>query len=84
MDAVYVEDRGANGRIENFTGADGQSAVRWLRRFVRERVTRKDGSSVSAPIWLEEIDGHLSGEAERWADHTPAIRDLLNENTLEQ
>ena len=39
---------------------------------------------MSAPEWLEEIDGFLGGEAERWADRTPAIKDLLNENTLEQ
>lgn len=79
-----MEDRGANGKVENFTGSDGQSAVRWLRRFTRERVTRKDGSLVTAPVWLEEIDGHLGREAERWADCTPAIRNLLNENTLDK
>ena len=28
-------------------------------------VTRWDGTSVSPGLWLEEIDGHLEGEAER-------------------
>ena len=79
-----IEDRGANGKIENFLGTDGQSAVRWLRRFTRERVTKRDGSHVSAPLWLEEVDGYLGGEAEIWADRTPAIRELLNENTLDR
>lgn len=78
----YVEDRGANGRIEIFTGAAGQSVVRWLRRFTRERVTRKDGSLVSVIVWLEEIDGHLGGEAKKWADHTPAVRDILGVSSI--
>lgn len=79
-----VEDRGCNGTVEYFTGANGQSAVRWLRMFTRERVTKKDGNPVSAPLWLEEIDGHLAGEAAKWTDQTPAIRHLLNENTIDQ
>lgn len=83
MESV-AEDRGANRRIENFTGADGQSAVRWLRCFTREQVTRRDGTPVTSGLWLEEIDGYLEGEAERWADRTPVIRELLDKNTLDQ
>lgn len=63
-----IENQGRNGTVENFTGANGQSAVRWLRMFTRERVTKKDGNPVSAPLWLEEVDGHLAGGAARWAD----------------
>lgn len=78
----YIEDWGANGKIENFLGADSQSAVRWLRRFTRERVTKRDGTQVSPPVWLEEVDGYLGGEVEIWSDRTPAVKHLLNENTL--
>lgn len=80
----YVVDHGANGEMENFTGADRQNAVRWLRRFTRKRVTKKNGAQVSTPIWLDKVDGYLGREAEKWANHTPAVRILLDENTLGQ
>lgn len=79
MDA-QVEDRGSNGKVETFTGLDGQSAVRRLRKFAREHVTRKDGTQVSTGIWLEEVDGHIGGVEEKWADQTPAVRNLLDED----
>lgn len=36
---------------------------------------------MSAGLWLEEIDGHDDGEAEKWADRNLTIRNLLDENT---
>lgn len=47
-------------------------------------MTRKDGASVSPWLRLKEINGYLEAEAEQWADRTPAIRSLLDENTLNQ
>ena len=47
-------------------------------------VTKRDGTQVSAPVWLEEVDGYLGRKAKIWADRTPAVKDLLNENNLDR
>lgn len=51
------------------------------RNSVIPGVTKRDGTQVSAPVWLED-DGYLGRKAKIWADRTPAVRDLLNEKTL--
>ena len=74
----YIEDWGANGKIENFLGADSQSAVRWLRRFTRERVTKRDGTQVSAPVWLEEVFKRL------FLNHFQTTADAPFDNSIPQ
>lgn len=71
-----MEDRNANGKVENFTGIDGCSMV--------ARITRRNRISILPGLWLEEIDRYFKDEAERWADQTLAIKHLLDENTLDQ
>lgn len=39
---------------------------------------------MSASVWLEKVDGYLGGDAEKWANRTPGIRDILVGNTPDQ
>ena len=60
-----------------FSGEKGQSAARWLRTLKYELPP-----TLTAGQWLECVDGLLDGEAARWADMWPNVRNILSDEKL--
>ena len=58
-----------------FSGANSQSAARWLRTIAREDSLYR----ISPLAWLSSVDTLLEGEAARWADTHPYFGKLFNE-----
>ena len=60
-----------------FSGNNGQSPARWLRTLKYELPPTFTPSQ-----WLECVDGLLDGEAARWADKEPLVKNILSEKGL--
>lgn len=69
-------------QLETFTETTDQNALRWLRKFSRERGFDHQNDPMAPSEWLEEFDILLAREAATSADKDPVIKELLSDQGI--